>query len=228
MQVMATDHCPFFFDGTKSIDYEGEKITIPGKELGANDFTKIPNGLPGVGDRMLVMWTKGVGEGRITPNRFVEMMCTNPAKIFGLYPKKGTIMPGSEADLSIWDPNKEIIYGVKYSNHRTDYNLYEGWKLRGIIEKVFLRGKLIVTISPGTESGNGLLSGTYRIFKSDANNFPLPIFSFYRFFLKKGEVSKPHIYGWCSNPMFYLVLLILVIPQKAFPPSSSTTGLVLQ
>lgn len=144
MQVMATDHCPFFFDGTKSIDYEGEKITIPGKELGANDFTKIPNGLPGVGDRMLVMWTKGVGEGRISPNRFVEMMCTNPAKIFGLYPKKGTIMPGSDADLSIWDPNKEMIYGVKHSNHRTDYNLYESWKLRGIIEKVFLRGQLIV------------------------------------------------------------------------------------
>ena len=144
MQVISTDHCPFFFDGTNPIVYEGKKIAIPGKELGKNDFTKIPNGLPGVGDRMLVMWTKGVGEGRITPNQFVQLMCTNPAKIFGLYPQKGTILPGSDADLSIWDPNKELIYGVNYSQQRTDYNLYEGWKLKGTIEKVFLRGKLIV------------------------------------------------------------------------------------
>lgn len=144
MQVMATDHCSFFYDGTKPINYEGKKIAIPGKELGKNDFTKIPNGLPGVGDRMIVMWTKGVSEGRITPNQFVQMMCTNPAKIFGLYPQKGTILPGSDADITIWDPAQEIIYGVKYSQHRTDYNLYEGWKLKGIIESVFLRGKLIV------------------------------------------------------------------------------------
>lgn len=144
MQVMATDHCPFFFDGTNPIDYEGEKIAIPGKELGIGDFTKIPNGLPGVGDRMLVMWTKAVVAGRITANQFVEMMCTNPAKIFGLYPKKGTIMPGSDADITIWDPEREIKYGVQHSRQRTDYNLYEGWQLKGTIEKVFLRGKLIV------------------------------------------------------------------------------------
>jgi dihydropyrimidinase len=144
MQVMSTDHCPFFYDGTSPIVYEGKKIAIPGKELGKNDFTKIPNGLPGVGDRMLVMWTKGVGEGRMTPNQFVQLMCTNPAKIFGLYPQKGTILPGSDADLTIWDPNQEIIYGINYSQQRTDYNLYEGWKLKGIIEKVFLRGKMIV------------------------------------------------------------------------------------
>jgi len=144
MQVMATDHCPFFFEGMNPIDYEDEKIAIPGKELGRNDFTKIPNGLPGVGDRMLVMWTKGVAEGRITPNQFVQMMSTNPAKIFGIYPQKGTILPGSDADITIWDPTRELTYGVKYSQQRTDYNLYEGWKLKGIIEKVFLRGSLIV------------------------------------------------------------------------------------
>ncbi len=144
MQVIATDHCPFFFNGTNPINYEGKEIAIPGKELGKNDFTKIPNGLPGVGDRMQVMWTKGVGARRISPNHFVQLMCTNPAKIFGLYPQKGTIIPGADADISIWDPNMHLTYGVKYSQQRTDHNLYEGWKLKGAIEKVFLRGELIV------------------------------------------------------------------------------------
>jgi dihydropyrimidinase len=144
MQVISTDHCPFFFDGTKPIEYEGQKIAIPGKELGKGDFTKIPNGLPTVGDRLLILWSYGVGGGKITANQFVEMTSTNPAKIFGLYPKKGTLLPGSDADIAIWNPNKEIDYGVAYSKHRTDYNLFEGWKLKGMIEKVFLRGKLIV------------------------------------------------------------------------------------
>ena len=144
MQVISTDHCPFFYDGTKPIEYEGQKIAIAGKELGEGDFTKIPNGLPAVGDRLFILWSFGVGSGKITANQFVEMTSTNPAKIFGLYPKKGTLLPGSDADITIWDPNKEIDYGVAYSKHRTDYNLFEGWKLKGIIEKVFLRGKLIV------------------------------------------------------------------------------------
>jgi dihydropyrimidinase len=144
MQVISTDHCPFFYNGTKSIEYEGQKIAIPGKELGKGDFTKIPNGLPAVGDRLLILWSYGVGSGKITANQFVEITSTNPAKIFGLYPKKGTLLPGSDADIVIWDPNKEIKYGVAYSKHRTDYNLFEGWKLKGTIVKVFLRGKLIV------------------------------------------------------------------------------------
>ena len=71
------------------IIYEGEKVAIPGKELGANDFTKIPNGLPGIEDRLPIMWTYGVRTGKLTPNQFVALNCTNPAKIFGLYPKKG-------------------------------------------------------------------------------------------------------------------------------------------
>ncbi len=144
MQVISTDHCPFFYDGTKPIEYEWQKIAIPGKELGEGDFTKIPNGLPSVGDRLLILWSFGVGSGKITANQFVEMTSTNPAKIFGLYPKKGTLLPGSDADIAIWDPYKEIDYGVAYSKHRTDYNLFEGWKLKGIIEKIFLRGQLIV------------------------------------------------------------------------------------
>ena len=137
MQVMATDHCPFFYDGTTPIMYEGQPIAIPGKELGKDDFTKIPNGLPGVGDRLMVLWSCGVGTNRISPNRFVELTSTNPAKIFGMYPQKGTLLPGSDADIAIWDPDKEIQYGYKYAQHRTDYNIYEGWP-------IILRGKLIV------------------------------------------------------------------------------------
>ncbi len=144
MQVFATDHCPFFYDGTKPIDYENKKVAIPGKELGVDDFTKIPNGLPAIGDRLLILWTYGVKAGKITPNQFVELTSTNPAKIFGIYPKKGSLMPGSDADIAIWDPEKEITYGVDYAHHRTDYNLFEGWKLQGTVEKVFLRGKMIV------------------------------------------------------------------------------------
>jgi len=144
IQVMATDHCPFFFDGSRPILYEGRSVAIPGKELGKDDFTKIPNGLPAVGDRLPVLWTYGVRAGRITPNQFVAMTSTNPSKIFGLYPRKGTIAPGSDADLVIWDPNRQLTYGVAYSHQRTDYNLFEGWELTGFPEKVFLRGRLIV------------------------------------------------------------------------------------
>jgi dihydropyrimidinase len=144
MQVFATDHCPFFFDGTKPILYENEEIAIPGKELGAHDFTKIPNGLPAVGDRLLILWSYAVNTGKISPNQFVALTSTNPAKIFGIYPQKGTLMPGADADIAIWDPKKEITYGVQYAHHRTDYNLFEGWPLKGLVEKVFLRGKMIV------------------------------------------------------------------------------------
>ncbi len=144
IQTVGTDHCPFFYDGTTPILYEGQPVAIPGKELGAHDFTKIPNGLPGVQDRMPVLWTEGVVKGRITPNQFVAYTSTNAAKIFGLYPRKGALLPGSDADIVIWDPGKQVEYGVKHSHQRTDYNLYEGWQLTGYPEKVFLRGHLIV------------------------------------------------------------------------------------
>ena len=145
LQTIGTDHCPFFFDGNSEIEYEGQSVAIPGKELGANDFTKIPNGLPGVGDRLPVLWTLGVGQGRITPEQFVALLSTNPAKIFGLYPKKGDLLPGSDADLVIWDPELAVTYGLDHSHHRTDHNLYEGWELQGFPQKVFLRGQLVVS-----------------------------------------------------------------------------------
>lgn len=144
VQVVGTDHCPFFYDGTQPIMYEGKPVTIPGKELGKHDFTKIPNGLPVVGDRLPILWTEGVVRGRLTANQFVALTSTNPAKIFGLYPRKGSLTPGSDADLVIWDPQQKVEYGVARAHHRTDYNLFEGWQLTGFPEKVFLRGNLIV------------------------------------------------------------------------------------
>jgi len=144
IQTIGTDHCAFFYDGTKPIMYEGKEVAIPGKELGADDFTKIPNGLPGVGDRLPILWTYGVRAGKMTANQLVALSATNPAKIFGLYPRKGALLPGSDADIVIWDPEKKVKYGVAHAQHRTDYNLYEGWELVGYPEKVFLRGELIV------------------------------------------------------------------------------------
>lgn len=144
LQVIGTDHCPFFFDGSRPIIYEGKPVAIPGKELGSNDFTKIPNGLPAVGDRLPILWSYGVQAGRITPNQFVALTSTNPAKIFGLYPQKGCLAPNSDADLVIWDPNKKIAYGQQVAQHRTDYNLFEGWDLIGFPDRVLLRGRTIV------------------------------------------------------------------------------------
>ncbi len=144
IQTIGTDHCPFFYAGTQPILYEGQPVAIPGKELGADDFTKIPNGLPGVEDRLPVLWTTGVGSGKLTAEQFVALTSTSPAKIFGLYPRKGALLPGSDADIVIWDPKKKVKYGLAHSHQRTDYNLYEGWELTGFPEKVFLRGQLIV------------------------------------------------------------------------------------
>ncbi|MEO8356386.1 MAG: dihydropyrimidinase [Chloroflexota bacterium] len=144
LQTIGTDHCPFFYDGSKPIVYEGRGIAIPGKELGRDDFTKIPNGLPGIEDRLPVLWTTGVRTGRITASQFVAYNSTNPARIFGLYPRKGALLAGSDADIVIWDPEKKVTYGVAQAHQRTDYNLYEGWELTGLPEIVFLRGKMIV------------------------------------------------------------------------------------
>lgn len=144
IQTVGTDHCPFFFEGTQPIEYEGAPVAIPGKELGAGDFTRIPNGLPGVGDRLPVLWSYGVGQRRLTPNQFVALTATLPARIFGLYPRKGALVPGADADLALWDPARRLTYGVAHAQHRTDHNLYEGWELEGYPEQVFLRGRLIV------------------------------------------------------------------------------------
>ena len=144
LQTIGTDHCPFFYNGAKPIVYEGKEVAIPGKELGIGDFTKIPNGMPVIEDRLPILWTYGVRAGKLTPNQFVALTCTNPAKIFGLYPRKGTLVPGGDADIVIWDPDKRVRYGVQEAHMRTDYNLFEGWDLVGMPKTVLLRGNIII------------------------------------------------------------------------------------
>jgi len=137
LQVVSTDHCPFYYDGTKP-------GAIRGKELGEGDFSKIPNGVPGIEDRQMIMWDKGVNGGHFNANRFVELTATNPAKIFGMYPRKGTIAINGDADIVLWDAHAKHTISAATMHMRTDYNLYEGWQVSGKPGKVFLRGKLIV------------------------------------------------------------------------------------
>ncbi len=130
LQVVSTDHCPFCFKGQK--------------ELGRDSFAKIPNGMPGVETRMYLLWDGGVRAGRISPNRFVEITSTAPAKIFGLFPKKGTIAPGSDADIIVWDPDKEHVLSDKTLHMRVDYTPYEGRTVRGAPTHVLARGEVVV------------------------------------------------------------------------------------
>ena len=144
LQAVSTDHCPFMYEGTKPIEYEGKQYQMAGKELGQEDFSKIPNGMHGIEDRMLVLWTYGVGKGRISPNKFVELTATNPAKIFGMYPSKGVVAVGADADLVIWDTEATKVISWKNMHTRTDHNVYEGWELIGLPERVYVRGQLLV------------------------------------------------------------------------------------
>jgi dihydropyrimidinase len=144
LQVVGTDHCPFLYDGHQPLAYEGELYQKPGKELGQGDFSRIPNGMHGIEDRLLLLWTYGVGQGRFSANRFVELTATNPAKIFGLYPRKGTIAAGSDADLVIWNPQATKKVSWRTHHMRLDHNVYEGLELVGLPEKVFVRGHLLV------------------------------------------------------------------------------------
>ena len=137
LQVISTDHCPFWYHG-------GTDGRPGGKELGADDFSKIPNGCPGIEDRMMVLYTHGVRGGRFSLNRWVELCCTNPAKLFGMYPQKGTIAPGGDADLVLWDPNATRTLSAATQHQRTDYNLYEGMTVTGAPCVVLARGRVLV------------------------------------------------------------------------------------
>lgn len=137
VQTVATDHCPFWFDGAK----EGR---TPGKEQGKESWAKVPNGVPGIEDRLPVMWHLGVNGGKISPNRFVEITSTNPAKIFGLYPQKGSISVGAHADLVLFDPEKEHVISSETHHMNVDYNCYEGMKVKGWPKQVMVRGKTLV------------------------------------------------------------------------------------
>jgi dihydropyrimidinase len=130
LQVVSTDHCPFCFKEQK--------------ELGRDDFTKIPNGGPGIEHRMSLIYSGGVGAGRFSVNRFVELVSTTPAKLFGLYPRKGTIAVGSDADLVIFDPNRKHTISAKTHHMRVDYSMFEGIEVTGAADTVLSQGRVIV------------------------------------------------------------------------------------
>ncbi len=149
LQVISTDHCPFCFD--------------EGKQLGKDDFSQIPNGAPGIENRMSLVYDGGVRKGYISVNRWVELTSTSPAKIFGLFPKKGTIAPGSDADIVIFDPEARTTISASTHRMNVDYSAYEGRKIQGVTETVLSRGDVILekgnfTGRPGR--GNYVKRGT--------------------------------------------------------------------
>lgn len=129
VEVVATDHCPFCMDQ---------------KAMGKADFSKIPNGAPGIENRMELMYSEGVVKNRISLNKYVELTSTAAAKIFGLFPEKGTIAPGSDADIVVFDPKVNHTMSAKTHHMRCDYSAYEGWKVQGKCRSVFLRGTLAI------------------------------------------------------------------------------------
>jgi dihydropyrimidinase len=141
LSAISTDHCAFLWDGQKT--------------LGKDDFTKIPNGGPGLEDRLKMIHHFGVREGRISLNRMVDLLATEPAKLFGLYPRKGTIAVGADADLVVFDPERAETLSASTHHSKCDYNLYEGTEVLGGPEHVFLRGAVLVedgelVAAPGT------------------------------------------------------------------------------
>jgi dihydropyrimidinase len=130
LQCISTDHCPFCMKEQK--------------ELGTNDFSKIPNGAPGIETRMSLVYDGGVREGRITLNRFVELTSASPAKIFGLFPRKGTIAPGSDADIVVFDPNRTVTLSARTLHMSVDYSPYEGRQVTGAADTVLSRGRAVI------------------------------------------------------------------------------------
>lgn len=129
VNVVATDHCPFMWEQ---------------KLMGKDDFSKIPNGHPAIENRMELLFSEGVNKDRITLNKYVEVSSTNAAKIFGMFPKKGTIAVGSDADIIIFDPNETHTLSVKTHHMNVDYSGYEGWEVKGKTKTVLLRGKVVI------------------------------------------------------------------------------------
>jgi dihydropyrimidinase len=129
VQVVGTDHCPFTWEQ---------------KRRGEDDFSKIPNGHPAIEHRMELLYSEGVHAGRISPNKFVEVACTNPAKIFGMFPQKGTIGIGSDADILIFDPGQKHQISVQSHHMNVDYSAYEGWEVTGKCKTVLLRGAVVI------------------------------------------------------------------------------------
>ena len=137
LQIVATDHCPFCFN-------ENLMGRLKSKRYGEDDFSKIPNGAPGGELRLPLLYDGGVVAGRINLNRFVQLTATAPAKMFGMFPKKGTIAVGSDADLVLFDPQERHTLSASTHHSLVDYSLFEGRSVQGKVKKVFLRGELIV------------------------------------------------------------------------------------
>lgn len=149
LQVVATDHCAF---------------TTKQKRFGVGDFTKIPNGTGGLEDRMPVLWTRGVRTGRLTMNEFVAVTSTNIARILNMYPKKGAIMPGADADIVVWDPDASKTIQASTQKSAIDYNVFEGFEVTGLPVMTFNRGELVFKEGDVTgETGRG------RFIKREAN-----------------------------------------------------------
>jgi dihydropyrimidinase len=129
VQVVATDHCPFLWEQ---------------KKMGEKDFSKIPNGHPAIENRFELLYSEGVGKGRISLNKFVEVSSTNAAKIFGMYPRKGCIGIGSDADIVIFDPNEKHTISAATHHMNVDYSAYEGWEVTGKVKTVLLRGQVAI------------------------------------------------------------------------------------
>ncbi|MBQ9064411.1 MAG: dihydropyrimidinase [Blautia sp.] len=152
LDTVATDHCPFTFSRQK--------------QQGADDFTKCPSGAPGVEERLTLLYSEGVCKGRITLPQLIKYACTNPARAAGLYPQKGTVSTGSDADLVIFDPDREHVLSIDRMHGAGDYTCYEGMRVRGSVEQVFLRGRSIVKDGNFTGKrgyGNYLKRGTSMI-----------------------------------------------------------------
>jgi dihydropyrimidinase len=129
VQVVATDHCPFKWEQ---------------KLMGKDDFSKIPNGHPAIENRMELLYSEGVHKGKISLNKYVEVASTNAAKIFGMFPRKGTIAPGSDADIVIFDPGETHTLSVNTHHMNVDYSAYEGWEITGKVKTVILRGQVAI------------------------------------------------------------------------------------
>jgi len=149
LAVVSTDHCPFRFADQKS--------------LGKDDFTKIPNGGPGIENRLQILWHFGVNSGALTAERFVELCCTAPARIFGM-PQKGAIAAGKDADILLWDPNAAYTITAATQCMATDYSMFEGWQVKGNARDVYSRGELVV--KDGKWIGQ---TGRGRFLKREAN-----------------------------------------------------------